>query len=342
MTSRERVVRALERREADRVPTFEWAIDRQVCRTLTGSEDVLEAIVRLDIDGVAIRANYSKQRLDAEHYLDEWGCRRKVGAESIDVIVESPIPDIRRHEEYRFPDPRAPHRLASLGKAVAALGSSKAIVFNLRDVFSDIRDLAGYENALIALLTEQQAFAQLLERVIEYNLTLARIARERYDVNIVATTDDIADSRGLIFSPQLYFSVLAPRMAQVIRGYKELGYFCIKHCDGNVKDVLEHWIDIGVDCIDPIDPNGGMDIAEVKKQYGSRVCLKGNINCQTTLVSGTEQEVEAEVKRCIEQAGAGGGLILSSSNTIHSGVKPENYRAMLAALHRYGAKKGSS
>ena len=63
---------------------------------------------------------------------------------------------------------------------MAVLGRSKAIVFNLRDVFSDIRDLVGYENALIALLTEQQAFAQLLERVIEYNRTLARIARERY------------------------------------------------------------------------------------------------------------------------------------------------------------------
>lgn len=342
MTSRDRVVRALKRQEADRIPTFEWAIDRKICRALTGSEDILKAIEMLDVDGIVVRADYSKQRIDAENYLDEWGCRRKVSGESIDVIVESPILDIRQHANYRFPDPHAPHRLASLEKAVGSLGRSKAIVFNLRDVFSDIRDLVGYENALIALLTEQQAYAQLLERVIEYNLTLARIARERFDMNIVATTDDIADSRGLIFSPQLYFSFLAPRMAQVIRGYKDLGYSCIKHCDGNVKDVLGHWIDIGVDCIDPIDPNGGMDIAEVKKQYGSRVCLKGNINCQTTLVSGSEQEVTAEVKRCIEQAGAGGGLILSSSNTIHSGVKPQNYRAMLAALHRYGVYKGSS
>jgi uroporphyrinogen decarboxylase len=342
MTSRERVIRALERKEADRVPTFEWAIDRKVCRALTGSEDSLEAIVKLGVDGVVVRADYSKQRIDAEIYLDEWGCRRKVSGESLDVIVQSPIQDIHEHEKYRFPDPHAPHRLASLKKAVESLGRSKAIVFNLRDVFSDIRDLVGYENALIALLTEQQAYSQLLERVMEYNRTLARIARERYGVNIVATTDDIADSRGLIFSPRLYFSLLAPRMAEVIRGYKELGYFCIKHCDGNVKDVLGHWIDIGVDCIDPIDPNGGMDIARIKKQFGARVCLKGNINCQTSLVSGTEQEVIEEVKRCIEHAGSGGGFILSSSNTIHSGVKPQNYRAMLDALQRYGTYNGKS
>lgn len=342
MTSRQRVIRALERKEPDRVPTFEWAIDRKVRRALTGTEDNLEAIDKLGVDGVVIRADYNSQRIDGEHYSDEWGCRRKVGGESLDVIVQSPIQDIREQAKYRFPDPHAPHRLASLAAAVERFGRSKAIVFNLRDVFSDIRDLVGYENALIALLTEQQAFSDLLARVIEYNRTLARIARERYGVSIVATTDDIADSRGLIFSPQLYFSFLAPRMAEVIRGYKELGYLCIKHCDGNVKDVLGHWIDIGIDCIDPIDPNGGMDIAQIKRQYGSRVCLKGNINCQTSLVFGTEQEVAEEVKRCIEQAGAGGGFILSSSNTIHSGVKPQNYRAMLDALQRYGTYSGIS
>ena len=340
MTSRERVLRTLMRKEADRIPTFEWAIDWKVRRALTGSDDNLKAIEALDVDGVSVRADYSRQRIDDESYLDEWGCRRKASGESLDVIVESPIQDIRRHEEYRFPDPYAGHRLASLSRAVETIGGHRAVVFNLRDVFSDIRDLVGYENALIALLLEQQAFAELLERVMEYNLTLARIARGRFDVNIVATTDDIADARGLIFSPQLYFSFLAPRMAKVIRGYKELGYYCIKHCDGNVKDLVEHWIDIGVDCIDPIDPNGGMDLAEVKKQFGRRVCLKGNVNCQTTLVSGTEREVEAEVKRCIGQAGAGGGFILSSSNTIHSGVKPKNYQAMLTALRRYGNYKG--
>ena len=77
MTSRERAIRALERKEADRVPTFEWAIDRKVCRALTGSEDSLEAIVKLGVDGVVVRADYSRQRIDAEYYLDEWGCRRK-------------------------------------------------------------------------------------------------------------------------------------------------------------------------------------------------------------------------------------------------------------------------
>ena len=71
-------------------------------------------------------------------------------------------------------------------------------------------------------------------------------------------------------------------------------------------------------------------------KYGDRICLIGNIDCGATLSWGTEEEVRQEVKECIKKAGAGGGLICASSNSIHSGVKPENYLAMVKAIREYG------
>jgi uroporphyrinogen decarboxylase len=336
MTGRERVLCALRREEPDCVPTFEWIIDRGVCRALCGSEDLLDAADALDLDGVVVRCDYEKRRIDSENYVDEWGSRKHITAESLDVVTESPIRNIRNHKNLRFPNPRAPHRFASLERALQRFGDLKAVILSVRDVFSDIRDLVGYENALIAMIADRQAYGDLLDRIIEYNLELARTARDRFGVQIVATTDDITDTRGLIMGPDLYFSLLAPRFREVIKGFKELGYYCIKHCDGNVNELLEFWIECGIDCIDPIDPNGGMDIEQVKHVYGGRVCIKGNVNCETTLVSGTEEEVIREVRDCLRKAAHGGGHILSSSNSIHSGVKPENYRAMLEALRRYG------
>jgi uroporphyrinogen decarboxylase len=79
-----------------------------------------------------------------------------------------------------------------------------------------------------------------------------------------------------------------------------------------------------------------MDIAEVKRRYGDRVCLIGNIDCGELLSWGTPQQVTRTVRDTIRQAAPGGGYIMSSSNTIHSSVKPENYRAMIAATHHYG------
>jgi len=318
------------------VPTFEWAIDRMVCREIAGSEDVLDLIDKMDIDGVVVRPNYTKDYVGEDVYVDEWGSRRQVTGEFIDVITQNPIGDIRDHSAYRFPDPYAAHRFESLERAVDRFGDKRAVVLNVRDVFSDIRDLVGYENALIALLSDQKSYSELVDRVIEYNRTLALIARDRYKIDILATTDDIADARGLICGPDLYFSFLGPKFREVIAGFKDLGYFCIKHCDGNVTEVIEYWIDCGVDCLDPIDPNGGMDIQSVKEAYGERICLKGNINCESTLVSGSGDDVRREVKECIDKAGPGGGLILSSSNTIHSGVPADNYRVMIDALRRFG------
>jgi uroporphyrinogen decarboxylase len=336
MTGRERILRALERGMPDAVPTFEWFIDASVGKTLTGSDDPIEIVECLDLDGINIRPDYRREYLDAKTLVDEWGIKRQLTGDCIPALLASPIADVTRHAEYRFPDPEAPHRFAAVEKALARFDRQRAIVLNLRDGFSDMRDLLGYEGALMALLLEPQAFSELLDRVVEYNLQLAAAARKRFDLRIVATTDDVANAAGLLIRPNTYFELVAPKFRQVMQGYKSLGYRVIKHCDGNIDAVLDYWIDSGIDCLDPIDPGGGYRMGSMKARIGSRVCLKGNVDCTGALCSGTPEEVEAEVRQCMAAGGVGGGLILSSSNTIHRGVKPENYRAMLDALRRHG------
>jgi uroporphyrinogen decarboxylase len=336
MKPKDRIINALERREPDYVPVFEWDYNKDVMKAITGSDETLDFIVKMDIDGVVIRPNYHKEFIDKNVYIDEWGCRRKKASESIAVIIDSPIKKIKDQKNYTFPDPYAAHRFESLEKAVKKFGDERAVVLNVRDVFSDIRDLLGYEETLVSLITEQGHFEKLLDRVIEYNRAIAEIACERYNINILATTDDIADTRGLIFNPRIFFDFLGPRFRDVIKGFHDIGYYCVKHTDGNIMDILDYLIESGIDCIDPIDPTANMDIGFIKKKYGDKVCIKGNVNCVTTLVSGSTGDVEKNVKNCIKNAGYGGGYILSSSNTIHSGVKPDNFIAMMNATRRYG------
>ena len=79
-----------------------------------------------------------------------------------------------------------------------------------------------------------------------------------------------------------------------------------------------------------------MDIGEVKGHLAGKVCILGNIDCRDLLPFGTEEEVEKTVQETIKTAAPGGGYIMSSSNSIHPGVKPENYVAMVKATHKYG------
>ncbi len=79
-----------------------------------------------------------------------------------------------------------------------------------------------------------------------------------------------------------------------------------------------------------------MDIAKVKAHVNGKCCLVGNIDCRYLLCEGSEEEVEEEVLRTIEIAAPGGGYVISTSNSVHPGVKPENYIAMVRAAQKYG------
>jgi len=335
MIPKDRILAALRRKVPDRIPTFEWFIDPAVSQALCESVDPIEVAERLDLDAVNIRADYAKTWKDDVTFVDEWGSERMLTGEVLPVATKHPVEHLADHAGFAFPDPNAPHRYKTLEKALDMFGGRRAIVLNLRDGFSDMRDLLGYENALMGMLLDKANFTDLLKRVVEYNLALAAVAVKRYGIEIIATTDDVATGRGPIIRPSVYAEVIFPYFKEVIQGYKSLGLTVIKHSDGNIMPFLDLWLEAGIDCLDPIDTGGGLDMAVMKANYGDRICLKGNIDCTGHLCDGTPEQVAEEVRVCIEKGGPG-GLIVSSSNTIHSGVRPENYRAMLDAIRKYG------
>jgi len=80
-------------------------------------------------------------------------------------------------------------------------------------------------------------------------------------------------------------------------------------------------VESGIDGYHSIEPRAGMDLGELKRKYGRRLTLLGNVDCARTLVFGSPEEIEAEVRECIRVAAPGGGYVLSSSNCIHRGCR---------------------
>lgn len=99
--------------------------------------------------------------------------------------------------------------------------------------------------------------------------------------------------------------------------------------------ILDDLIEIGFDGYHPIQPDC-MNIAEVKTHTAGKLCLVGNIDCRYLLCAGNEAEVKETVRETIDTAKPGGGYIIMSSNSIHPGVKPENYLSMVKTAHKYG------
>ena len=176
----------------------------------------------------------------------------------------------------------------------------------------------------------------LVEIAVQYNSALAKRAVE-LGADAIFLTDDYADNRGPMMSPRHFREFLLPGLKSVVEAIHAAGVPAIKHTDGNIWPILEDIVNVGVDCIDPLDPLGGMTIADVKEKVGKKVCIKGNVDIGGPLSLGTPEEVRKETLSCIETGKPGGGYILSTSNSVMSCVKPQNYMTMLKTLHDFGS-----
>ena len=336
MTSEERVLCVLQRGQPDRVPHFEWLVDHRVREALCpGIEDHNEFAVQIGQDAVIVDPIFKKERLGTNRWLSEWGYVSQDTAEEHGIEVESPIKTLADFERYAPPDPHERWRFAAVEEAVQKYRGHKAVIVHLNDVFSLPRYLMGMQDLLMSIVMQPELVKALVEMSVNINLELAREVAAR-GAKIVYTGDDYAYNKGPLMSPRHFREFFYPGLCRVMRGYKELGLYTIKHTDGNLWQILDMIIDSGIDCLDPIDPQAGMDLGDVKEKYGQRVALKGNVDCAQLMTFGTPEEVAAATKEALRKGMPGGGFILSSSNSIHSAVKPENYAAMLQTLRECG------
>jgi uroporphyrinogen decarboxylase len=335
MTSAERVMRALRREQPDRIPHFEWIIDRKVREAICPGATMEEFTVRMGLDAILTAPDIKKEPLGTNRYRNEWGVVLETTAEEHGFPVDGPIRTLDDLRRYQPPDPHAPGRYESLKRLVARHKGKRAIGVHLNDVFSIPRYLLGFERLMMAIVEEPELVRGLVDLSVEMNLAMAREVA-RCGADFVFTGDDYASTERPFMSPRAFREFFHPGLIRVIAGFHEAGLPVIKHTDGNIRPLLDMILETGIECLDPIDPVAGMDIGEMKSRYGDRIALKGNVDCAHTLTFGTERQIVEETQAVIRKAASGGGLILSSSNSIHSAVKPGNYLAMWNAIRMYG------
>lgn len=279
--------------------------------------------------------NYKLEKVEENIYRDEWGQVKKYGNEGHSIPLYGPIEEPEDLIGYVPPDPTDKERYQSLEQKLSKYKDKKAVILHLNDVFSIPSRLMKYEDFMINIALEPDFIADLVKMTVDINLAMAEEAVKR-GCKFIYTGDDLAYGNGPFIDPDTFKRIFYPQFKRVMRGYKDMGLYVIKHMDGNIMQLVDMIVDSGIDCLDPIDPGSNMSLAYIKKTYGNRIAIKGNVDCAQTLTFGTPEETMEESRRCIEIAAPGYGYIFSSSNSIHSGVKPENLMAMNEAHKKYG------
>jgi uroporphyrinogen decarboxylase len=115
-----------------------------------------------------------------------------------------------------------------------------------------------------------------------------------------------------------------------------LGAYAVKHTDGDIMPILDQLASTGIDALHSLDPMAGVDIAEVRRRVGPRLCLIGNVNC-AWVQAGTREQIRDSALYCLRHGGVdGGAYVYSTSNCIFRGVPMENYLYMLELREEYG------
>ena len=151
----------------------------------------------------------------------------------------------------------------------------------------------------------------------------------------ILNASDVAFNNGPFISPALMDEFFFPYFNRWAESLKRRGVPSIWHTDGNILPIMDRTLESGVTAIQCVDPLGGMDIVEVKKQVGNRLTLIGNLDC-SLLQSGPVEEIERETKRIVEGCKGSGGFVLCGCNAIFKGIPVEHYNAFTEARYKYG------
>jgi len=335
MNSYDRVMTTFKHKEPDRVPVVELDVAPSVFKAL-----MPEATSECDFQGKyldMVNANnyYNTRPVGTNMLIDEWGISYKIiGNDS--CFPAAPAFSIDDNFlDYNLPDPRADHRFGFLDQNVKKYRGEKAISFTQRAFFLWAEAMLGFEELLINMKLNPERIHKLFDILLDYNVTMAVCAVNK-GAEIVCETDDYAYNTGPFFGLDVFEEFIFPRLKRFVDSVHKAGALVVKHTDGNIMPILPGIIDCGFDGIHSIDPLAGMDIGEVKRLYGDKLVLIGNIEPGNLLGLGSKEEVAQAVREAIDKAGRGGGYIVSSSNGIISIVKPENYRTMLETVYEYG------
>ena len=365
LTSRERVLCALNHEEPDRVPIFfgtsgattmlapayeklkaYLGITRQTTVFWRGLQYVLmdeEALAWSGSDGRPMLPGPAPAPLardiSADAYVDGWGClwERRLGAIYYEV-VDSPIytATIEDLDTYPWPDLAHPSRFVGLREQAKAIqdGGYAVVMMSGVSPFEQAYVLRGVENWLLDLAANPDFALALMRKITDLQkasvIKLLEACGDYTDVLI--TGDDLGTQTATLISPKMYRRMIKPfhveLMSEITSRTKAKVFY---HSDGNIYPLIGDLIEIGVDLLNPVQVNAGDmgNTARLKREFGDRLSFCGAIDTGWVLPYGTPDDVRAEVRRRIKDLGPGGGYILASVHCIQPDVPLENVIAML-------------
>jgi uroporphyrinogen decarboxylase len=332
MNPRDRVFRTIAHQQSDIVPyDVDFTVPaREKMVEFYGDENFEETIGNhlARIEAVPPDAWVE---IEPDIWRDEFGI---VWNRSIDKDIGTPeLPSVLPEptlDGFTFPDPA----LESRYDGHADFAKKYHDRFRINDIgftlFERAWTLRGMENFLTDLIVNPDFAHELLDRLVEFNIGIVEGAA-RFDFDGIMFGDDWGQQQGLIMGPDLWREFFKPRIAKMYKAAHDLNMTVFIHSCGDIKTVLPDLIEVGVDVLNPFQPEV-MNPYETKKTFGDQISFYGGMSTQKILPYGSVDDVREETKRLLDRVGEGGGFIFSPAHQTPGDVPADNMAAMIEIL----------
>lgn len=201
------------------------------------------------------------------------------------------------------------------------------ILFGAGNAFETAWYLRGMSQFLMDLVEAPEITHAICRKVTDFYKQRAMKAVEQSNgkIDMILSGSDIGTQRGMMISPDMWREHIKGITSELITPFKQMGIMTMYHSCGGIAPVIDEFIEMGLDVLDPIQPGAtGMDPESLAKQFGGRIAFHGGVDEQHLLPHGTPDDVRREVRRCMDILGRDGGYIVCPAHAIQADTPPEN------------------
>jgi uroporphyrinogen decarboxylase len=357
LKSRERVFKALNHEEPDRIPLDEiFRLDVWDALKKYFSVDDVEDVRRfLGIDFRHLSIEVSEEFRKKARFVypfgyyravegglleDEWSIRYSISSNGRYLkICYHPLAnaDVGDIDSYEFPPLDVAGRFEKTEER-ARMFKDLYILEGVMEqtLFEWAWHLRGFNKFILDLYTNEKFVNKLLDKLMKYKIEMGKRFID-IEVDIIRLGDDVGSQKGMLIPPHIWRKYFKPRMKIIIdalKSYSRNSIYIFYHSDGYIEPIIPDLIEIGVQILNPVQPEC-MNPAEIKRKYGDKLILHGTISVQRTIPFGTVEDVRKEVISRIKECGRNGGLVIAPAHTPQPDMPIENILAVYETTQRF-------